>query len=207
VKSLISPEEVQRLLLDYEDAIAGRYGDLSFKGKHVQGKVVQLAKPSQVIPGWSEHAYRTTALAIARQLHGDDLDYRYDQIIMKPPHYPAETAWHQDAGYWKEGQSNVRATTCWMALGPVFKENGALQFMPGSHKEQVRDHFDASDQSEINNALATTVADASAAVAVALEPGDATFHHCRTLHFAGGNFTDVPRRGLITHFHPAEAKV
>jgi len=66
----------------------------------------------------------------------------------------------------------------------------------------VQPHFDVSDRSEINNALATN-ADASQAVSCPLAPGDASFHHCRTLHFTGGNTSDTPRHGLITHFFPA----
>ncbi|RPJ37282.1 MAG: hypothetical protein EHM21_18210, partial [Chloroflexi bacterium] len=53
--------------------------------------------------------------------------------------------------------------------------------------------------SEINDALETIV-DAAQAVAVSLEAGDATFHHSRTLHYTSGNYTDVPRYGLITHY-------
>ena len=50
-----------------------------------------------------------------------------------------------------------------------------------------------------------TFADADKAIAIPLAPGDATFHHCRTLHYAGGNLSDVPRYGLITHFFPQKS--
>jgi ectoine hydroxylase-related dioxygenase (phytanoyl-CoA dioxygenase family) len=74
-----------------------------------------------------------------------------------------------------------------------------MQFIPGSHKDGVQEHFSLAGQSEINEALATH-ADACRAVACPLEPGDASFHHSRILHYTGGNLSDIPRYGLITHF-------
>ena len=70
----------------------------------------------------------------------------------------------------------------------------------------IRPHVDASSYSEINDALEAdlTLFDAADAVTVELQPGDCTFHHCRTLHYAGGNATPLPRKGLITHFRPTE---
>ena len=113
---------------------------------------------------------------------------------MKPAHYPAETDWHQDAGYWQDRSGSGRAVTCWLALTPAWRENGGMQFIPGSHRGPIQEHYSIAERSEINGALATA-ADERKAVAVSLEPGDATFHHCRTLHYAGGNATATPRYG------------
>ena len=198
VKGLIDPEQVRELVVDYEKALHGEIEVPTFGDKRVKGDMVQLANPSQHIPHWQRYAYFLRALSLAKQLNGDETEYVYDQIIMKPPHYPAETHWHQDAGYWK-GKGSERAVTCWLALSQVWKENGGMQFIPGSHLGEIQEHEKVYHRSEINGALETKV-DAHNAFAVTLEPGDATFHHCRTLHFAGGNFTDTPRYGLITHF-------
>ena len=205
VRNLISEPQVEELVVEYDKAGRGDYGYLSWdqrknRRKSIEGKMGQLANPSQVIPGWSDHEYMQRSLAIARQLLGNDLEYQYDQLIMKPPYHPAETHWHQDAGYWK----NNRAVTCWLALSEVVEINGAMRFLPGSHNKGIVEHMNASEYSEIDGALEAVVADISGAVTIPLEPGSATFHHCRTLHYASGNFSDVPRRGLITHFYPTE---
>ena len=201
VKRLIGREEVDQLVSDYDKALKGEINVPTFSGtkKVIDGGVLQLANPSRHISHWQSHAYFRNALDIARQLLGDDLEYFYDQIIYKPPHHPGVTDWHQDAGYWSESGANSRAVTCWLALSPAFRENGSLQFIPGSHKGEVQEHRRI--DSEINNALATN-ADPNKAVFCTLEPGDASFHHCRTLHYAGGNTSDVQRRALITHFRP-----
>jgi ectoine hydroxylase-related dioxygenase (phytanoyl-CoA dioxygenase family) len=44
--------------------------------------------------------------------------------------------------------------------------------------------------------LVATDIDPSQATVCALSLGEATVHHCRTLHYAGPNRTDKPRRGI-----------
>ena len=199
VKGLIEASGVRELLADYDRVLGGEIEVPAFGDRRVKGAMVQLANPSQHIAHWRGHAYFRRALAAARRLIGPDAAYQYDQLIMKPAHYPAQTDWHQDAGYWQDRNGSGRAVTCWLALTPAWKDNGGMQFIPGSHRGPIREHISIADRSEINGALATT-ADDSKAVAVTLQPGDATFHHCRTLHYAGGNATDTARYAVITHF-------
>ncbi len=191
-------------MLDYDKAVDGEYGYTEEKGrKPDKSKLVQLGGPSSHIPHWREHEYAEKILSVARQLEGDDIAFAYDQLIMKPPRHAAETQWHQDAGYWRRREiANTRAITCWLALSPAFPENGAVSFVPGSHLGEIAVHEDASARSEVGSALEIAGVDLNSAFTVTLEPGDATFHHCRTYHYAGGNRTDDPRRGLITHFFP-----
>ena len=202
VQALITPDQVSELLLDYERVLRGEIPVSEFEGPKRKGPMIQLANPSQRVPGWQQHPYFLRAREVASELLGCEAEYGYDQLIFKPPHSSSPTAWHQDAGYWRGWKGSLgteRALTCWLALAPAFLENGCMQFIPGSHRGEVRAHFSVADRSEIANALATEV-DASRAVACPLRPGDASFHHCRTLHYTGGNHTDVPRHALITHF-------
>jgi ectoine hydroxylase-related dioxygenase (phytanoyl-CoA dioxygenase family) len=74
-----------------------------------------------------------------------------------------------------------------------------MQFIAGSHRGDIAEHYSGAHRSEMNGALETEV-ESSQAVTISLRPGDVTFHHCRMFHHTGGNYTDTPRRGLITHF-------
>jgi ectoine hydroxylase-related dioxygenase (phytanoyl-CoA dioxygenase family) len=201
VRGLITPAEVGELLRDYDRAVRGEFPLPRFEGVKPGTGVVQLAHPSQHLPGWRGHAYFRNALAAARELLGEDQGYFYDQIIFKPPHTPGETHWHQDAGYWSDGPANVRALTCWLSLGRAFPENGGMQFIPGSHLGPVLEHHALAGDATLANELATSPTGGEP-VACRLKPGDATFHHCRTLHYTGSNRSDVPRHGLVTHFKP-----
>ena len=75
VKNMITPEQVQELRSDYEKAIRGEIQVPTFGDDHAKGKVVQLANPSRHIPHWQEHVYFQTALAIAKQLIGEETQY------------------------------------------------------------------------------------------------------------------------------------
>jgi len=202
VRNLITPEQVAELRADYEKAVRGEIPVPQFEGRKKEGAVVQLACPSQHIPGWAEHEYMKRCLAVARELLGENQNYAYDQIIFKPPHSGSPTAWHQDAAYWGgDAHEGKEAVTGWLALGPAIPENGCMQFVPGSHLGPLQPHYSIAGQSEINEALTTDVDDALA-VPCPLEPGDASFHHSLTLHYTGPNESEIPRFGLITHFMP-----
>ncbi len=199
VENFINHSQVEELVCDYDQAASGKIHVPISGSDHVKGRMVQLVNPSQHITGWQIHAYFLQAWNVAKQLIGLDAAYAYDQMIFKPAHHPAEVPWHQDAGYWRKTRGSDNAVTCWLALSPAWKENGGMQFIQGSHRGKISEHYSVAHRSEMNGALETKV-DTSQAVAVSLEPGDATFHHCRMLHHTGGNYTDIPRRGLITHF-------
>ena len=199
VESFINQTQVAELTYNYDQATSGEIHVPASGSNHVKGRMVQLVNPSQHITGWQEHAYFLQAWDVAKQLIGQDAIYIYDQMIFKPAHHPAEVPWHQDAGYWKKTRGSDNAVTCWLALSPAWKENGGMQFIVGSHQGEIAEHYSVAHRSEMNGALETKV-NSKQAVAISLQSGDVTFHHCRTLHHTGGNYTDTPRRGLITHF-------
>ncbi|MEM7538758.1 MAG: phytanoyl-CoA dioxygenase family protein [Chloroflexota bacterium] len=202
IPNLITATQADEVRDDYDKALTGEIPVPASGSNHIEGRMIQLVNPSQYITHWRTHAYFLNALAVARQLIGEKAELAYDQIIFKPEHHPAETPWHQDSGYWRRSRGSDNAVTCWLALSPVWRENGAMQFIPGSHLGDIQDHYSVAHRSEINDALETKV-DESKAVVIPMQPGDATFHHCRMLHYTGGNFTDTPRYGLATHFFGA----
>ena len=199
VENFIDQEQVDELSHDYDKAVSGEIHVPASGSDHIEGRMVQLVNPSQHIEGWQQHDYFLQACDVAKQLIGLDAVYVYDQMIFKPAHHPAEVPWHQDAGYWQKTRGSDNAVTCWLALSHAWKQNGGMQFITGSHRGKIAEHYNVSHRSEMNSALETKV-DPSQSVSLSLEPGDVTFHHCRMLHHTGGNYTDTPRRGLITHF-------
>ncbi|NKB72421.1 MAG: hypothetical protein GKR89_35540 [Candidatus Latescibacteria bacterium] len=201
VRGLLPPTMVDQLRRDYDRATAGEFPVDGWKNRIGPGKILQLGNPHKHIPGWAGHAYMDYLEAVGRQLLGPDIAYKYDQLIYKPPGNPVELLWHQDAGYGWPGKANHRALTCWLALSQVTAAMGALQFIPGSHLEGIAEHLPAQHKNPINGALEVEV-DTDRAVCVEYGPGDATFHHGRTLHYSGGNESERPRRGLSTHMWP-----
>ena len=199
LRGLIPGDLIDELRIGYDEAVGGQYDVPGWK--IIPDQILQLGNPFKNIPSWYNHPYMARIVSAAKQLMGTDVEYRYDQLIYKPPHNPVELLWHQDAGYGWKGKANYRSGTCWLALSEVTEKMGALQFVPGSHLEGIAEHIDATHKNPINGALEVHV-DESKAVQVEYGPGDATIHHSRTLHYTSGNDTDQPRRGLSTHLWP-----
>ncbi len=203
VKGMIDEEEVASLLEDYNKMVTGQIPMKGFNGLNAKvdehnEKAVQIANPSQQYEKWQQHSYLKKALNIAKELAGEDVEYKYDQIIYKPAYNPAETAWHQDAAYWQNNEQS--AVTCWLALTPAFLENGGMKFIPGSHREEIMEHTSLGSSKGINDALGIPHLNESRAISHVLLPGDASFHHHKTIHGTNANNTQMPRCALITHF-------
>jgi len=115
-------------------------------------------------------------------------------LMTKHPRYGSMTGWHRDIRYWSFKREDL--VSVWLALGEERAENGGLWLVPGSHQMTFQaDRFDASkffraDHEENREIL-------RAAISPRLEPGDALFFHCNTLHSAGKNLTDEVKFSLV----------
>jgi len=112
----------------------------------------------------------------------------------------APTPWHQDEAYWDPGLE-YHSISVWMPLQEATLENGCMQFVPGSHKLPVAPHRSIGNDPRVHGLEIASDVDVSGAVACPLPPGGATFHLSSTLHYAGPNTTDTPRRAYILGFN------
>jgi len=122
-------------------------------------------------------------------------------VMTKHPGFSSQTSWHQDIRYWRFDKPEL--VSVWMALGPENVDNGSLLVIPGSHKLNIEPgRFDAAlflrTDIEENEAMLAT------AVPVELEAGDVLFFHCKTLHAAGQNQSDVVKRSIVFTYHGAD---
>lgn len=133
------------------------------------------------------------ASSFTREIVGPGGSFRGpSEVLVKPPRAGAGTHWHQDEATMDPGFLH-EAVTVWIALDNVTRGTGALGFVPGSHRGPVLRH--AVDPAGICDF------DAASATYVELEAGDASVHHCRTVHGAGPNQSpETQRRGLILRY-------
>jgi ectoine hydroxylase-related dioxygenase (phytanoyl-CoA dioxygenase family) len=155
--------------------------------------------PSDYAPELRDHPVRSRALALARQLLGDDAVDTGDHAINKPARSTAVTPWHQDEAYWDPARE-YRSLSVWLPLQDVDVLNGCMQFLPGSHRQEVLPHQPINNDPAVHGLELVQVPDTSAAIACPLAAGGATVHFSRTVHFTGDNRTDAPRRAYIMTF-------
>lgn len=109
-----------------------------------------------------------------------------DQLFYKPPHHGAPLAYHHDNIYY--GYKDPEIVTCWIALDDATLENGCLQILPGSHREEVRHELIP------ETIIQEAVIDHSKLVPVPVKAGEIVIFDGLTIHGSGPNTTDFPRR-------------
>ena len=178
---------------------------IHFEGKREDGStgvIEQVIAPELTHPELLETDYFRNARAIACQLMDIDeaqLERANTMIIYKPPGAGRDTPWHHDEAYWSWAADYVaNALSCWMPLDDVSVESGCMHYLPKSQEWTDDLTYRRVDGPE-PLVLADDV-DVSDGVPCPIPAGGATFHHCRTLHFAGANTADIPRRAISALF-------
>ena len=147
----------------------------------------------------------------AELMHTDKVNLLYDQIFVKDPGTATVTGWHNDQPYWPVRGWPV--ITLWIALDPITNDNGALEFIRGSHKwNRWFQTFKPDEHGAIlrpypnQNPAFEPLIDFEAErdhydiVSWDMKPGDAVAFHAMSVHGARGNVTGAPRRGYAVRF-------
>lgn len=120
-------------------------------------------------------------------------------VMTKHPDYGSLTGWHQDIRYWSFSAPEL--VSCWLALGHETADNGGLFFLPGSHAAGfTSEQFD--EKKFFRPDMPGNQDWIARAVCPELEPGDAVFFHCLTLHAAQRNASDAVKLSLVHTYHP-----
>ena len=134
----------------------------------------------------------------ASQLLGGAVRFWHDQLFCKPALHGGVVAWHQDYSYWTRTRPMAHLT-CWIGLDDSNADNGAVHYVPGSHKWELLEVTGlAGNMDAIRNVLSDEQWDAfRKPVAVELKQGECTFHHPLTVHGSFENRTQRPRRATV----------
>jgi phytanoyl-CoA hydroxylase len=158
---------------------------------------------------------------ISKQSFGDNMLYDFDRFIAKKPNRKdAIFDWHQDKLYCTSHGDIVpdnykikddRAAIFSIAIDDTTKENGCIQYVIGSHKEnELRKHVNieikTSDGAEIVNKVTKTLIDPDKdkIVMVPIKKGDLTVHGNRIVHGSSGNQSNGWRRSYMIQFRSQE---
>jgi phytanoyl-CoA hydroxylase len=156
---------------------------------HARDPVFAGAGTAPVLRQWME-AYFGESVLMSRAHH--------NCLMTKHPLYGSLTNWHRDIRYWSFEREDL--VSVWLALGQEETNNGALWFVPGSHRMVFdADRFDDARFFRADRADNAEVI--RAAESPRLAPGDAVFFHCNTLHSAGKNRSNAVKFSLAYTYH------
>jgi ectoine hydroxylase-related dioxygenase (phytanoyl-CoA dioxygenase family) len=152
----------------------------------------------RITPGFHDLIWHPAFTVPASQLLGGAVRFWHDQLFCKPARHGGVVAWHQDYSYWTRTRPMAHLT-CWIGLDGANKDNGCLQYLPGSHRWDLLPITGlAGDMDAIREVVTPEQAEAFAhPVAVELKMGEAAFHHPLMIHGSFANATDRPRRATV----------
>ncbi len=153
----------------------------------------------RMTPGFHDILWNPAFIMAAYQLLGNKpVRFWHDQLFCKPAKHGGVVAWHQDYSYWTRSVP-MQHLTVWVGLDDASRENGCLQYVPGSHKWGLLDKpvltgemegLKAFLNEEQQEALKTPVP-------VEIKKGYGSFHHPLLVHGSFENFSDRPRRAFV----------
>lgn len=201
--------------MDEHESLQSNFADLATRAKTYQSMIDRHFEQQWL---W-ELATAPSVLDIVESLIGPDIMLMSTHIFVKHP--PAsQTAdaetnvsasvfvdWHQDATYWGlDDPENV--ITLWYAIDPSTSANGAMQVIPGTHrqalqhgKSEVSGNLLAANQAVlVNDSMRETIVD------LELQPGQASMHHGMLLHGSLPNLSRSRRCGVTLRYFPPSVK-
>lgn len=205
---LADDEQVATMRGIYDEVLRRDVGH-TFLGKRADGtevSQVQMLKPEDLFPELWETTYFRRGHQFAAQLLDvpEDGLRGFSHLTYKQPRTGRDTPWHQDEAYWMSPQLEAlepRAITIWITLDDASPASGCMSFIPGSHTGTVR-HVFADDET---SGLMVAEPDTAAARECPMRTGEASLHHCRTVHATCGNTSDHQRRAWALEFHASPA--
>lgn len=142
-------------------------------------------------------AHSVGVVEAARSVVGDDLLLWDTNVPFKRAGSSSHFTWHQDATYWGLEPPDA-AVTVWVALGEVTPASGAIQFIPGSHRDGPQPHVQNPEPDVmLRRGQRLVEVDRDAAVTMELAAGEASLHHPWAVHGSGPNESDLDRVGVV----------
>ncbi|NKB70093.1 MAG: hypothetical protein GKR89_23720 [Candidatus Latescibacteria bacterium] len=195
VESLFEAEFLEQMRTAYEAVCQqarasgqfGNFAERSAPGSHDR-EVMSINQVCERSLFFHRLLYDPRILDIVEELMGPNIQLFHDFTLRKPARTGGGVFWHQDNQAWQSIPPNN--LTCWIALDDADADNGALRYLPGSHRQTLGMGVDADGRLlDIDN----LVAQGQPQVA-AVKAGGAVFHHCLTLHHSTPNHSDRIRR-------------
>ena len=159
---------------------------------------------------FADYCLRSQLPALAATfLKSQKINLYYDQLFVKEPGADAPTPWHNDQPYW--AISGWQVMSFWIALDPVTRESGAVEYVRGSHNwdrwYQPRPFAKTAINSYDDNPDYEVIPDIDAnrgdydLVIYDMEPGDLLAFHSLIIHGSSGNtHRTTSRRGYAVRY-------
>ncbi len=192
---VLAEEKFSGLKIYFEKLLASLPGDVRPESMDV---------PHFAHPGLFEWLFDDRVLDLVEPILGPDIALFSSHFICKPKGNGKRVPWHEDSSYWRDQLDPMEVCTIWLAIDPSHLENGCMQVIPRTHNTG---NLGFSDYDPVDTAknvfpseIVKTQRDESKAVAIELEPGQASLHDGRIMHGSEPNTSNIRRCGYTMRF-------
>jgi ectoine hydroxylase-related dioxygenase (phytanoyl-CoA dioxygenase family) len=142
-------------------------------------------------------------VSIVRTIFNRGIELQHVKYNAKPVTGGGEAPWHQDFPFFPHTNFDLLAATIY--FDDADETNGAIRFVPGSHKFGELSHYDATGRF-VYGCSDQEACGRYDSVSLTVPAGTVTFHHCFALH-ASGRVTSGRQRRLLIFQYRAEDNV
>lgn len=151
----------------------------------------------RIMPGLHDILWHPGFTVPASQLLEGPVRFWHDQLFYKPAHHGGVVIWHQDYSYWTR-TTPMAHLSCWIGLDDSTRENGCVNYVPGSHKWNLLPRADfANDMDAILGSLTNEQRQLFKPVPIEMKKGECSFHHPLMVHGSYENRTERSRRAVV----------
>lgn len=218
VENVLSEEEISALLEDFNAWVAESRNHTRAYGETIDGRarfdvdsdhsaehpsLRRVASPTEISEVYKKVALESKVAQYSGQLIGGiGARFHHGKINSKLPHTTTQVKWHQDFPF--TPHSNDDLVTCLLMVSDVTLENGPLQVIPGSHKQELFSHW---HNSTFTGCVSEEVERDRCQNPVSCygPAGSVCFMHSRLLHASSPNDTELPRTMFINVYAAEDA--
>lgn len=117
------------------------------------------------------------------------------ETFNKPARIGSGVPYHQDNAYFCQSPPDM--LTVWIAIDAVTEANGPVFFIQGSHLEGMQPTRPSGVRGNSIGMAQPPATPLEQQFCALLAPGDATLHHCQTIHHSAPNTTEHSRLALL----------
>lgn len=155
-------------------------------------------------PQLFEWLFADEVLNLVEPILGPDIALFASHFICKPKGNGQRVPWHEDSHYWSTMITPMEVVTVWLAIDPSTTLNGCMNIIPRTHntgKQGFSDYDDLTPgEAVFNDEIKAAQRDPSKAIAIELEPNQASLHDGRLIHGSAPNTSNIRRCGYTMRY-------
>lgn len=155
-------------------------------------KIRQLMGSQNINKDIYDLAYSDKMISTMKKLLRSEVELFHSKLMMKAAKHGSFTPWHSDWGYWRHIFKAPKLMNAFLAIDESTIKNGAIRYVPGSHKAYV-EHMNFEEANSFNIGLPGDINAYPDAHVIEMEPGDVTFHDALCIHGSEANHSEDDR--------------